>query len=121
MKIADYVNETTPSTATVLFWGRPTHVYNLTKRRSPFFAAGHALLFAPGPSFSRFDKWYDDIETIMREDPPEVVLLERSPEGGYVELPEPGHEGRISDIVFNHLPNYRKEISFDNVDLYRLN
>lgn len=121
--ISAYINKTTPKDANILFWGQSCHVYNLTNRHSPIFAASAAVFQSPTQNFSLFQKWYAAIESQINEHQPNVLLLVKDKkQGGYLALkPIDTLNPKFSDIVMKQLDQYTLEQSFGLVDLYRLN
>jgi len=122
LEVTEYVEGTTAPDATVLFWGRPSHVNYWAKRRSPFFAGGFALLSEPGPDFSLFTRWRARLEEAMASRPPALLLLVKDEKtGGYQGLPSPDdREEKLAGVILRHLPEYQLEESIGVVDIYRL-
>lgn len=121
VELAEHVAATTRSTDEVLFWGRPSLVNFLGKRRSPLRPAGHSLLVRPGPTFSLFDKWREEIERAFVYDPPTLILLIREEDGGYRNVPDlPGDHGVLADVLRANLARYELERTVGSVDVLRL-
>jgi len=117
---AEYIEQTTPQEATVLFWARPMHVNIVSGRRSPLREASIALLLEPTPNFSIYSLWYDRIETIFKQSPPEIILLVKDDTTGvYVGFDQQNPDKGFSNIVAQNLRFYQKETTFGNVELFR--
>lgn len=121
IRAADYINSQKSESTTLLVWGRPCHVYNLTGLKSPLFAASFALLDEPTPDFKLFDKWYQHVERTFVDAPPEFLLLIKNPSnGGYQHIHDEDGTRRISDVIRDSLPRYQHDRSFANLEILKL-
>lgn len=119
--LAEYIDETTPADAKVLFWGRPTHVNIVSGRPSPLREASIALLIEPTPDFSRYREWYERIDTMFKQVPPQILILAKDEDtGDYVGFDKLNPQKGFSSIVTKNLSRYQKEQVFGNTELYRL-
>ena len=121
LQAAEYIIETTPNDATVLFWARPTHINIISGRPSPLREASIALLIEPTERFTAYSSWYTRIDTMFKQAPPQVLLLAKDEDtGDYVGFDKQNPQKGFSAIVMKNLPRYQKEQVFGNTELYRL-